>query len=66
MTKKFGDSQKKISLQQAMSQENIAQKLYVHRSCISGLEHDISIPTVKNKKKLVAAFDINTSELFKS
>lgn len=48
-----------------MSQGDIAKKLGVHRSYISGIERGIRNPTVKNVEKLADALGVDVSELFK-
>lgn len=65
LTKKLGERLRKIRLQKGMSQGDIARKVSVHRSYISGIERGIRNPTVKNIGKLADALGVNVSELFK-
>jgi len=65
INKKLGEKLKKIRTEKAMSQGDIAKKLGVHRSYISGIERGIRNPTVKNVEKLADALGVDVSELFK-
>ena len=65
LNRKLGERLKKIRLEKGMSQGDIAKKLGVHRSYISGIERGIRNPTVKNVEKLADALGVDVSELFK-
>lgn len=64
LNKKIGEKLKKIRTQKGMSQGDIAKKLGVHRSYISGIERGIRNPTVKNMERLADALGVDVSALF--
>ena len=64
LNKKIGEKLKKIRTQKGMSQGDIAKKLGVHRSYISGIERGIRNPTVKNIERLADALGVDVSALF--
>ena len=63
LTKKLGEQLRKIRLQKGMSQGDIAKKLGVHRSYISGIERGIRNPTVKNLERLADALGVDPRNL---
>ena len=46
-----------------MSQGDIARKLGVHRSYISGIERGVRNPTVKNLEKIAEALGVSPHKL---
>ena len=63
LTKKLGEQLRKIRVQKGMSQGDIAKKLGVHRSYISGIERGIRNPTVKNLERLADALGVDPRNL---
>lgn len=63
LTKKLGEQLRKIRIQKGMSQGDIAKKLGVHRSYISGIERGIRNPTVKNLERLADALGVDPRNL---
>jgi transcriptional regulator with XRE-family HTH domain len=65
LNKKLGLNLKKIRQAKKMSQGDIARKLGVHRSYISGIERGIRNPTIKNVEKIAKALNIMPDYLLK-
>lgn len=63
LNKKLGEQLRKIRLEKGMSQGDIAKKLGVHRSYISGVERGIRNPTVKNLERLADALGVDPRNL---
>lgn len=63
LNEKLGEQLRKIRLQKGMSQGDIAKKLGVHRSYISGIERGIRNPTVKNLERLADALGVDPRNL---
>ena len=64
LNRKLGEKLKEIRTEKGMSQGDIAKKLSVHRSYISGIERGIRNPTVKNVERLADALGVDVSKLF--
>ena len=60
---KFGKVLREIRLKKKMSQGDIAEKLGVHRSYISGLERGKRNPSLLTIKKMAEALSVNPKEL---
>jgi len=61
--KKFGKALREIRLKKKMSQGDIAGKLGVHRSYISGLERGKRNPSLLTIKKMAEALGVAPKEL---
>jgi len=60
---KFGKALREIRLKKKMSQGDVAKKLGVHRSYISGLERGKRNPSLLTIKKMAEALSVNPKEL---
>ena len=60
---KFGKALREIRLKKKMSQGDIAKKLGVHRSYISGLERGKRNPSLLTIKKMAKAIGVEPKEL---
>ncbi|MEK7592123.1 MAG: helix-turn-helix transcriptional regulator [Patescibacteria group bacterium] len=63
LNKKLGERLKKIRHEKGMSQGDIARKLGVHRSYISGIERGVRNPTVKNVERIAVALGVSPHTL---
>jgi len=59
LNKKLGERLKKLRQEKGMSQGDIARKLGVHRSYISGIERGVRNPTVKNVERIAEALSVS-------
>ncbi|MBE4726848.1 helix-turn-helix domain-containing protein [Leuconostoc suionicum] len=62
---KFGDRLKKSRLEKGLTQEQVAQNLYVTRQTISGWENGISYPDIINLIKLSDYYQVSLDTLLK-
>lgn len=60
---KFSKSLREIRLKKKMSQGDVAEKLGVHRSYISGLERGKRNPSLLTIKKIAKAIGVEPKEL---
>jgi len=60
---KFGKALREIRLKKKMSQGDIARKLGVHRSYISGLERGKRNPSLLTIKKMAKAIGVEPKDL---
>ena len=60
---KFGKALREIRLKKKMSQGDIAKKLGVHRSYISGLERGKRNPSLLTIKKMAKAIGVEPKDL---
>jgi len=65
LNKKLGEKLKEVRIAKGLSQGDIAKKLNVHRSYISGIERGVRNPTIKNVGKLAYALGIDPHNLLK-
>jgi transcriptional regulator with XRE-family HTH domain len=63
LNKKLGERLKKLRQEKGMSQGDIARKLGVHRSYISGIERGVRNPTVKNVERIAEALGVSPHKL---
>ena len=63
LNKKLCERLKKIRHEKGMSQGDIARKLGVHRSYISGIERGVRNPTVKNVERIAVALGVSPHTL---
>jgi transcriptional regulator with XRE-family HTH domain len=61
--KNFGKRLREARLKKKMSQGDIAKKLGVHRSYISGLEHGKRNPSLLTINKMAKAIGVESKEL---
>ena len=59
LNKKLGERLKKLRQEKGMSQGDIARKLGVHRSYISGIERVVRNTTVKNVEMIAEALGVS-------
>lgn len=63
LNQKLGERLKKIRKEKGMSQGDIANKLSIHRSYISGIERGVRNPTVKNVERIAEALGVSPHTL---
>lgn len=63
LNKKIGKPLRELRQEKNMSQGDIAKKLDVHRSYISGIERGVRNPTVKNIEKIAEALRVSPHTL---
>jgi len=63
LNKKLAERLKKVRQEKGMSQGDIARKLGVHRSYISGIERGVRNPTIKNIEKIAVALGVSPYKL---
>ncbi len=59
LNKKIGQRLRELRQEKSMSQGDIAKKLGVHRSYISGIERGVRNPTVKNVERIAEALGVS-------
>ena len=59
----FGTRIKSLRLSRSMTQEQLAQKLYVTRTMVSKWERDVSFPDTQTLPRLAQIFGISLEEL---
>lgn len=59
----FSEQLKKLRAQKQLSQDNLAEKLYISRQAISKWENGDATPDLDNLIKLAEIFDISLDEL---
>lgn len=63
ISKQFGKTVRKIRLKQGLSQGDIARRLNLHRSYISGIERGIRNPSLKVIQKIAKALGVMVGDL---
>ena len=63
ITIQFAKNAKKIRLKQGLSQGDVARRLNLHRSYISGIERGIRNPSLKVVQKIAKALGVNANAL---
>ncbi len=63
LNKKLGEHLKKFRQEKGMSQGDIARKLGIHRSYISGIERGVRNPTIKNVERIAVALGVSPYKL---
>ncbi|MFA4818399.1 MAG: helix-turn-helix transcriptional regulator [Patescibacteria group bacterium] len=63
LNQRLGERLKKVRQEKGMSQGDIARKLGVHRSYISGIERGVRNPTIKNIEKIATALGVSPHTL---
>ena len=65
ISKQFGKKVKEIRLKKGLSQGDIARRLNLHRSYISGIERGVRNPSLKVVQKIAKALDVKISDILK-
>lgn len=65
ISKKFGKTVRKIRLRKELSQGDIAKRLNVHRSYVSGIERGIRNPSLKVVERFAKALEVEVKNLIK-
>lgn len=60
---KISENIKKKRLENNLTQQEVAEKLYVTRQCISRWEQGITLPDINNIEKLAEIFNCNTNDI---
>lgn len=63
VSKQFGKTVKKIRLKQGLSQGDVAKRLNLHRSYISGIERGVRNPSLKVIQKIAKALGVKIGDL---
>lgn len=65
ISKQFGKRVREVRLKQGLSQGDVARRLILHRSYISGIERGVRNPSLKVVQKIAKALEIKVSDLLK-
>jgi len=65
ISKQFGKKVREIRLKQGLSQGDIARRLNLHRSYISGIERGVRNPSLKVIQKVAKALGAKVSDILK-
>ncbi len=65
IVKRFANKIRQIRKEKSMSQGDVAKKLKVHRTYISGLERGLQNPSLLTLNKIARVFKIKVDELIK-
>lgn len=65
ISKQFGKRARTIRLKQGLSQGDVAKRLNVHRSYISGIERGIRNPSLKVIQRIAKALEVPMEKLIK-
>lgn len=65
ISKKLGKTVRKIRLRKELSQGDIAKRLNVHRSYVSGIERGIRNPSLKVIERFAKALEVEVKNLIK-
>ena len=65
VSKQFGQRARVIRLKQGLSQGDVAKRLNVHRSYISGIERGIRNPSLKVIQRIAKALEVPMEKLIK-
>jgi len=65
VSKKFGQRVRTIRLKQGLSQGDVAKRLDVHRSYISGIERGIRNPSLRVIQRIAKALEVPMEKLIK-
>ena len=65
ISKKFGKTVRKIRLRKELSQGDVAKRLNVHRSYVSGIERGIRNPSLKVVERFAKALEVEVKNLIK-
>jgi len=65
ISKKFGKTVREIRLQKKLSQGDVAKRLNLHRSYVSGIERGIRNPSLKVIERFAKALGVQAKNLIK-
>ncbi len=65
ISKQFGKRARAIRLKQGLSQGDVAKRLNVHRSYVSGIERGIRNPSLKVIQRVAKALEVPMEKLIK-
>jgi transcriptional regulator with XRE-family HTH domain len=65
ISKKFGKTVREIRLQKKLSQGDVAKRLNLHRSYVSGIERGIRNPSLKVIERFAKALGVEAKSLIK-
>ena len=65
ISKKFGKTVRRIRLRKELSQGDLAKRLNVHRSYVSGIERGIRNPSLKVIERFAKALGVEVKNLIK-
>lgn len=63
ISKQFGKTVRNVRLKQGLSQGDVAKRLNLHRSYISGIERGIRNPSLKVIQKIAKALRVKIDDL---
>lgn len=63
VSRQFGKAVRKIRLKQGFSQGDVAKRLNLHRSYISGIERGVRNPSLKVIQKVAKALGVKIGDL---
>lgn len=63
VSRQFGKAVRKIRLKQGLSQGDVARRLNLHRSYISGIERGVRNPSLKVIQKVAKALGVKIGDL---
>lgn len=66
INKKFGNRVRELRLKSGLSQEQFADKVYVHRTYIGMIERAEKNISLVNIEKIAKAFEIKIADLFEN
>ena len=65
ISKQFGKKVREIRLKKGLSQGDVARRLNLHRSYISGIERGVRNPSLKVIQKVAKALDVKVGDILK-
>ena len=65
ISKQFGKKVREIRLKKGLSQGDVARRLNLHRSYISGIERGVRNPSLKVIQKVAKALDVKVGNILK-
>ncbi len=65
ISEQFGKTVRKIRLKQGLSQGDVARRLNLHRSYISGIERGVRNPSLKVIQKIARALEVKINDLIR-
>lgn len=65
ISKQFGKKAREIRLKKGLSQGDVARRLNLHRSYVSGIERGVRNPSLKVVQKIAKALEVKVGELLK-
>ena len=65
ISKQFGKKVREIRLNKGLSQGDVARRLNLHRSYISGIERGVRNPSLKVIQKVAKALDVKVGDILK-